>query len=95
MANTGTVIVVAAGGMTFANEWLQTKDINWRIPVATVLIAALVDGIAHLDQKIATTFAVIVLIGASVATINGKSPIDEFNSVLTTKATSSAVKKKG
>jgi hypothetical protein len=87
MANTGTVITLCAGGFTFMNEWLQTKEVNWRIPVATVILAALVDGIAHLDTKIATTFSVIILIGAVTVPINGKSPIEEIGDVLNTKAT--------
>jgi hypothetical protein len=67
------------------NEWLQTGGINWRIPVATVLLAAGVDAIAHVDTKIATTFSVIILIGAATVSINGKSAIDEITDTINSK----------
>jgi hypothetical protein len=79
--------------MTFGNEWLQTNQVNWRIPVATVILAALVDGIAHLDTKIATMFSVIIFIGAATVSINGKSAIDEFSSVLGSSKTKTPTKK--
>ena len=66
-------IILIAGGMTFANEWYQTKQINWRVPVATLLIAAVFDGLGRLDSKAATTVAIIALIGAATAEFNGKS----------------------
>jgi len=31
-----TGIVLAAGGISFANEWWQTKTPNFRIPAATL-----------------------------------------------------------
>ena len=73
MANTATGIILVAGGITFANEWYQTHQVNWRVPVATLLIGAVFDGLAHIDPKIATWTAVMVLIGASVTEFNGKS----------------------
>jgi hypothetical protein len=73
VASTGTTIVLVAGGITFANEWYQTKDINWRVPIATALIAAGVEGISKLDDKAATGLAVMILIGAALTEFNGKS----------------------
>jgi len=78
------------------NEWLQTNSINWRIPVATVLLAAGIDAVAHADPKIATTFSLIILIGAITVPINGKSPIDEITGTINSKkATSKTPAKKG
>ena len=68
-----TGIVLTAGTMTFANEWYQTKQLNFRIPVATLLLAAGFDGLSKLDTKISTTLAVIVFIGALTTEFNGKS----------------------
>lgn len=76
MASLATGIVVTAGTITFANEWYQTKTVNWRIPVATALAAAIFDGLAHLDDKAAVGLSVIVLIGAMTAKFNGKSAAD-------------------
>lgn len=81
MAQPATVIVLTAGTMTFANEWYQTNQVNWRIPVATVLLAGLFDVFAGIDNKAATITSVIVLIGALTTSFNGKSVADEFASV--------------
>jgi hypothetical protein len=68
-----TGIILAAGTMTFANEWWQTRQVNFRIPVATLLLAAGFDGLSKLDPKISATLAVIVFIGALTTEFNGKS----------------------
>jgi hypothetical protein len=68
-----TGIILAAGTITFANEWWQTKQVNFRIPVATLLLAAGFDGLSKLDAKISATLAFIVFIGALTTEFNGKS----------------------
>jgi hypothetical protein len=73
---TSTVIILVAGSMTFVNEWYQTNEINWKVPIATALGAALFEGFAKVSDKGATGLAVIVLIGAFVTRMNGKSPAD-------------------
>lgn len=81
MANTATAIVLLAGGSTFVNEWYQTKEVNWRIPVATLLIAAAIDGMATINSRAATGLSVIVLIGAVTTKFNGKSIVDTIGDV--------------
>lgn len=76
MANTATVLVLTAGGITFANEWYQTKKVNWRVPIATLLAAAVFDGLAHISDHAATGLSVMVLIGALLTRFNGKSVAD-------------------
>lgn len=71
-----TGIILTAGTVTFANEWYQTHQINLRVPVATLLAAAIFDGLAHIDDKAATSLSVIVLIGAMTAKFNGESAAD-------------------
>lgn len=71
--NTPTAIIVVAGTITFANEWYQTKQINWRVPVATMLVALVFDGLSHLNNKAATGLSIMVLLGAVTARFNGKS----------------------
>lgn len=78
MANTATVLVLTAGTMTFTNEWYQTKEINWRVPLATVLLAAMMDGLSHVDEKAATGLSVMILIGALLTRFNGKSVADQL-----------------
>ena len=77
MASTAAGIILIAGGITFTNEWYQDNHhINWRVPIATVLAAAIFDGLAKLDDKAAIGVAVMVLIGAFVNKVNGKSIAD-------------------
>jgi hypothetical protein len=79
VANTATVIIVVAGTTTFANEWWQTKVVNWRIPIATALLAAAFDGLAHLDSGAATGLALMALLGAATVKFNGHSAADTIS----------------
>jgi hypothetical protein len=80
MANLATGIILTAGTITFTNEWYQTKKINWRVPVATVLAAAIFDGLAHVDDKAAVGLSIIVLMGAMVTKFGGKSAAETLAS---------------
>jgi len=73
MANVATGIILVAGTITFGNEWYQTGKVNWRIPVATVLAAAVFDGLAHIDEKAAVGLSIVVLLGAMTTKFGGKS----------------------
>lgn len=87
MANTATVIIIAAGTITFANDWYQTKQINWKIPTATIIAALLFDGLAHLSDRGATGLAVIVMLGALTAKFGGKSVADTLAETFAAKPT--------
>jgi hypothetical protein len=76
VANVATGIILVAGTMTFGNEWYVTGKPNWRVPVATLLAAAVFDGLAHIDDKAAVGLSIIVLLGAFTAKFNGKSVSD-------------------
>lgn len=80
-------IVLVAGGMTFVNQWYQTKEINWKVPLATVLGAAALDGLSHISDKAGIALAVMVLIGAATTKFNGKSPADLLTGTFTTSTT--------
>jgi hypothetical protein len=71
--NTGMIITLSAGTITFANEWWQTKQINFRVLIATAFLAAGVGGLGKLDSKIATSLSVMILIGALTTEFNGRS----------------------
>lgn len=75
-------LVLLAGTLTFSNEWLQTKQINWRVPVATVLAAAATAGIGRVSPGGATSIGVMALIVAAATPLNGKSPIQEVSGVV-------------
>jgi hypothetical protein len=93
MASTGTMLVLATGGMTFTNEWLQTHSINWRIPIATVLGAGIMEIISKVSSGAGTGLGLMILIAGATAPINGKSPVQEIASTLNTGKQSQSVQK--
>jgi hypothetical protein len=82
MADTGMKLVLLAGTLTFGNEWLQTHEVNWRVPVATVLAAAAVAGVGKVSSGGATSLGAMALIVAAATPLNGKSPIQQISSVV-------------
>jgi hypothetical protein len=69
-----TGIVLTAGGVAFANEWLQTNTPNFRIPIATLGVAFLFAGIERINTKAGVGLAWMMLILALTTPINGKAP---------------------
>jgi len=92
MANTATAIILTAGTLTFANEWYQTKKVDWKVPVATLIMAAAFDGLAHLDSGAATMVSIMVLIGAATTKFDGKSIVDTVSENLGSGTTKKAAK---
>jgi hypothetical protein len=91
--DTGTKLVLLAGTLTFGNEWFQTKEINWRVPVATVLAAAATAAVGRVSPGGAAAVGVMALIAAAATPLNGKSPIQVLATTInnpspTVKATS-------
>lgn len=87
MAETGTMITLTAGGITFVNQWYQTRNIDWKVPVATVILAGGVDVLSRLDTKAATILSVLILMGAVTTKFNGKSAIDMISQLTQSKQT--------
>lgn len=61
-----TGILLAAGGITFGNEWVHHPSApNWRIPVATAALAIIFAGIEKIPggEPFAVGVAVIALAG--------------------------------
>lgn len=80
--DTGMKLVLLAGGLTVSNEWLQTHQINWRVPVATVLAAAVASGIGKISPNAGTSLGIMALIVAAATPLNGKSPIQQINTTI-------------
>lgn len=74
-----TGMVLTAGTMTFANEWYQTKQVNWRVLIATILLAGAIDFTTKIDNTVANAFAVMIFIGAGTTQFNGKSAFDTLS----------------
>jgi hypothetical protein len=62
--------------MTFVNEWYQTRQVNWRVPIATMIAGAIFEGLSKVSDKGATALAVMVLLAALATKFGGKSVID-------------------
>jgi hypothetical protein len=69
----GTGIVIVAGTMTFTNEWYQTGKVNWRVPIATVLLAGAIGFLGRIDNRIGNGLGVMIFIGAGTTKFNGHS----------------------
>lgn len=94
MAATGTILVLTTGTITFTNEWLQKHELNWRIPIATFIAAAATDVIDKASHRSATVLGVLALIAGLTAPLAGKSPIQEFNSIIGKAPNKQAIQKK-
>jgi uncharacterized membrane protein YfcA len=82
-----TTLIITAGTVTFTNEWYQTKNLDWKVPVVTLFLAAAFDGLAKVNDKAATGIAFIALIGAFTTKFNGKSAIDTLGGLVNQPAT--------
>lgn len=83
--------------MTIGNEFLQKGSISWRVPIATLLLAAGAQALASWSPSAANGLATMVLIGAAITPYNGKTPITEFTSSFnsTTKSSKSSLNQTG
>lgn len=80
--DTGMKLVLLAGGMTFANEWFQAHEVNYRVAVATVLAAAGTAGIGRISPGGAASLGLMALIAAAATPLKGKSPIQQLAAVV-------------
>lgn len=76
MASTATGVILIAGTITFVTEWYNTGKVNFKVPVATLLAAAIFDGLAKLDDKAAVGLSIMVLLGAVTVKWGGKSVVE-------------------
>ena len=80
--DTGMKIVLLAGTLTFGNEWYQTHEINWKVPVATVVVAAATAGLGRVSPNGGVALGIMALIVAATTPLNGKSPVQEIAAVV-------------
>lgn len=73
MASTATVIILTAGTLTFGTEWYETHKLDWKVPVATLLLAPAFDVFSKIDTRGANILSFMILLGAATTEFNGKS----------------------
>lgn len=71
-----TGIVLAATGISFANNWYQTGDANIRIPIAGLFVALAFAGVERLDTKAGVGLGYLMLITVLLTPVGGKSPAE-------------------
>jgi|HubBroStandDraft_5_1064220.scaffolds.fasta_scaffold31006_6 hypothetical protein len=76
MAAPATDIVLAAGAVTFTGEWYWNKQLDWKVPLATVILAAAFEGLSNVDRHGATLLSIMVLAGAMSTKFNGHSAFE-------------------
>lgn len=82
MDGAGPGLVLAAGTVTFGNEWIQTGKANWRVPVATLIAAWVFTGIDRISSGASTGLGALAFITAlSVSPSGAKSPLTELQSI--------------
>jgi hypothetical protein len=78
----GPGLVLAAGTITFGNEWIQTGKLNFRVPVATIFASLLFTGIDKVSANATTGLGVLVLTASLMTPLGGgKSPLQELQSI--------------
>jgi hypothetical protein len=74
-------IVLAAGTISGGNEWWQTKQVPWRIGIATLAAALLMDGLEKLNEPLAVGTSVAILVTALFTPFKGTSPAVEMEKI--------------
>jgi hypothetical protein len=76
MSGPAATIVLVAGGITFTGEWYWQHKIDWKVPLATVLLAAGAEGLSAVDKNGATILAIMAFLAAATTKYNGHSAVD-------------------
>lgn len=74
--------MLTAGAISFSNEWLQTGNPNFRIPVATMMSALFLNGVEKIYPKAAVGLGTIIFITILFTPLHGKSPMQTAVDVL-------------
>src|ERR1700734_444982 len=82
MAAPGTDIVLIAGAVTFTGEWYWSHTIDWKVPLATVLLAGGFEVLSNLDRNGATLLGLMVFAGAMSTKFDGHSAFDMVTALL-------------
>jgi hypothetical protein len=71
-ASTSTVLTATA--ISFGNEWLSAGDVNFRIPIAGIGVALMLDGLDKISAPAANGLATIIFITVMFTPFKGNSP---------------------
>lgn len=86
-----TAVVLTATGISFGNEWYETGSPNFRVAVAGLGVALLLDGLEKISPQGAVGLATIMLITVVLTPFGGKSPAQTLASLAIAKPANAAV----
>jgi hypothetical protein len=78
----GTTIVLLSGAVTFTGEWYWNKTIDWKVPLATILLAGGFEVMSNMDRNGATLLSLMVFAGAMSTKFSGHSAFDMVTALL-------------
>jgi hypothetical protein len=87
LVGASTTLVLSATAISLGNEWLNTGEVNWRIPIAGIGTALIFDLIETVDPQIGKGLAVLMFISVMVTPFKGKSPAETAAHLLDTGTT--------
>lgn len=87
-ASTG--IALAATGISFTNEWIVTGTPNFRVGVAGLGVALLLDGIEKFSPEGAVGLATIMMVTILVTPFKGTSPVQTLGALAVAKPATTA-----
>lgn len=82
-----TGIVLTAGAISFTNSWLHKGTPNFRIPIATLAVALIFDGIEHVNEQAAVGLSALMMVTALLAPVNGDAPMTTALKLVSAKPT--------
>jgi hypothetical protein len=84
MASGVIVPVLAATGVSFANHWINTNQVDLKIPVAGALAAVLGAGISQIPglEPVMTAIGWLAFVAVLIAPVQNPSPIQNLNKVV-------------
>ncbi len=66
-----TAIVLGAGAISFGNDWYQSHQPNFRIPVATLAVAVIFAGIEKVNSTAGVGLATIMFVTVLFTPMHG------------------------
>ena len=85
-----TPIVLGATGVSFANEWYNTNSPNFRVIIAGIAVALILDGVERFSPEGAVGLATITMITVLLTPFSGKSPVQTLAGLAVAKPATAA-----
>lgn len=76
-----TGIVLGAGAISFTNDWYQSKQPNFRIPIATFAVALIFAGIEKVNETAGVGLATIMFVTVLFTPMHGEAPLQTLGQI--------------